>query len=109
MRLHKPRVPTAKRISRYLLVSNAVANELRKCMLAPSTSAELTLQACNGILDRAGYMYFGVEYMQKGKGRNSPAFMYLNSGDSYCSTIVFINGNFQISSWGDIVEGGNYA
>ena len=52
---------------------------------------------------------FGVEYTAKGKGRKSPAITYLNSGDTYESTILFINGQFRIGCWGDYVERGNYA
>ena len=52
---------------------------------------------------------FGVEYTPKGKGRNSPAITYLNCGDTYELTILFINGQFRVRCWGDYVENGKYA
>ncbi len=51
----------------------------------------------------------GVEYQSAGSNKRSPAFCYLNSGDTYAVTILKINGRFKIGTWGDIVERGNYA
>lgn len=50
----------------------------------------------------------GVEYVQMGNNKRSPEFEYCNTGDAYELTIVYINSNYRISSWGDIVENGNY-
>lgn len=52
---------------------------------------------------------FGVESIGKGSNRRSPAVEYLNTGDSYDLTILHVNGQFRVGSWGDIVERGNYA
>lgn len=41
---------------------------------------------------------FGVE------GSTQPDIQYLNSGDSYESTIVFWRGRFRVCCWGDIAE-----
>jgi len=51
----------------------------------------------------------GVESVPEGSNAKSPAFDYVNTGDSYAATLVRIRGNYRISSWGDIVERGNYA
>lgn len=51
---------------------------------------------------------FGVEHQPSGSNRRSPSFDYLNSGDSYEITLLYIRGRFRVGSWGDIVERGNY-
>ena len=41
---------------------------------------------------------------------STPAFEYLNTGDTYAPTIVRrAGGRYQVASWGDIVEKGGYA
>lgn len=51
---------------------------------------------------------YGVEYIERYKG-SSVSFEYLNTGDSYTTTLVrFVDGRYRVSSWGDIVERGNY-
>ena len=52
---------------------------------------------------------YGVEYIPPGHNARSPGFEYLNTGDTYAPTIVrFDDGRYVVSSWGDIVERGNY-
>lgn len=52
---------------------------------------------------------YGVEHVERGRNLKSPAFEYVNTGDSYAPTLVrFENGRYTVSSWGDIVERGNY-
>lgn len=51
---------------------------------------------------------FGVEHTPAGNNRRSPAFDYLNTGDSYELTLIFINGRFRVGCWGDLVERGSY-
>lgn len=53
---------------------------------------------------------FGVEYVPKGRNRKSPAFRYVNMGDTYDMTIVRMeeSGAYRVCSWGDIVERGDY-
>lgn len=50
----------------------------------------------------------GVESVQAGHNRKSPAFVYCNAGDTYAVTILKVRGHFRIGTWGDIVERGNY-
>jgi hypothetical protein len=51
---------------------------------------------------------FGVEYIPAGRGARSPEVTYLNTGDTYELTILYIRGRFRVGCWGDIVERGNY-
>lgn len=75
----------------------------RECYHPPGL-ADMRLHALNAALET-----FGVEYVQAGHNAKSPAFNYLNTGDSYAATIIrFSDGRYRISSWGDIVERGNY-
>lgn len=52
---------------------------------------------------------FGIECIPKGNNRKSPSITYLNTGDTYGLTILYVNSRFNIGSWGDIVEKGNYS
>jgi hypothetical protein len=51
---------------------------------------------------------FGVEHIYRGSNKRSPSIDYLNTGDSYELTIMYVRGRFRIGCWGDIVERGNY-
>lgn len=51
---------------------------------------------------------FGVEYIPAGSNKRSPAITYLNTGDCYDLTLMYVNGRFRLGCWGDIVERGNY-
>lgn len=52
---------------------------------------------------------FGVGHIAEGSNRRSPSIEYLNTGDPYELTVLYINGRFRVGCWGDIVERGNYA
>lgn len=52
---------------------------------------------------------FGVEYIEAGNGAKSPAITYVNMGDTYSTTVMWVKGRFRVGCWGDIVEAGNYA
>lgn len=101
--------PGKGKIAKLLLTSEsavrehhaAIARE-RECHNSPPLS-DLRMHALNAELGM-----FGVEYA-KGKGR-SRSFEYLNTGDTYATTIIrFENpAQYRIGSWGDIVERGNY-
>lgn len=51
---------------------------------------------------------FGVEHIERGHNQRSPAIDYLNAGDTYSMTLLYVNGRFRVGCWGDIVERGNY-
>lgn len=50
----------------------------------------------------------GVEHIPQGHNRKSPAITYCNTGDTYGTTVLYVNGRYRVGSWGDIVERGNY-
>ena len=51
---------------------------------------------------------FGVESIPEGHNQKSPAIQYVNMGDAYATTILYVNGNFSVGDWGTIVERGSY-
>ena len=51
---------------------------------------------------------FGVEGIQQGHNRRSPAIDYLNAGDTYTTTLMYVRGRFVVGDWGSIVERGAY-
>ncbi len=116
--MNKPSVKTLNRafpgkgrVLRELLTSekavrvHPAAVELdRRCLNAPSL-AQLRLAALNEETD-----CHGVEYVAEGSNARSPAFEYLNTGDSYTPTIVrFHGGRYVVADVGTIIEHGNYA
>lgn len=50
----------------------------------------------------------GVEYIPAGHNLKSPAIYYCNTGDTYGTTVLRVNGTFRVGCWGDIVERGHY-
>lgn len=68
---------------------------IRECYNPPTTS-DVRLHCLDALLGT-----FGVEAFQT---RNGTWVEYLNTGESYCPTIVRMNGNYRIASWGDIAE-----
>jgi hypothetical protein len=51
---------------------------------------------------------FGVEHIPAGRNSKSPSITYVNMGDTYRTTLLWVNGKFRIGDWGSIVERGNY-
>lgn len=68
---------------------------IRECYNPPTTS-DVRLHCLDALLGT-----FGVEAFQT---RNGTWVEYLNTGETYCPTIVRMNGNYRIASWGDIAE-----
>lgn len=80
----------------------AVARD-RECYNRPPLH-DLRLHALDAVAETCG-----VEYVAPGHNARSPGFEYLNTGDTYCPTIVrFNSGRYAVTSWGDIVERGRY-
>lgn len=51
----------------------------------------------------------GVEGQSAGTNAKSPSFEYVNMGDTYTATILYVYGRgFRISDWGTLIERGNY-
>lgn len=51
---------------------------------------------------------YGVEFIPRGQNAQSPSIEYLNAGDTYAATLMFVRGSFVVGCWGDIVERGHY-
>jgi hypothetical protein len=52
----------------------------------------------------------GVEYIEAGSNRKSPAIEYVNAGDTYSATLMYVSGRgYVVGDWGTIVERGNYS
>ena len=75
-------------------------NEYRHCHRSHAVAAAL-LEA----QERYSLETYGVEGDCAGNGNGHVDLQYLNTGDSYASTICYYKGRFIVSSWGDIVEG----
>jgi len=79
------------------------AFKIRAALEGPGTDLD-RLAAANDALG-----FYGVEHIEAGKNKKSPAIDYCNSGDTYKFTILLVNGSFRVGSWGDLVERGNYS
>jgi hypothetical protein len=69
----------------------------------PGREARQSLETIDGLI--GGH---GVEYIREGGGQRSPAIRYVNLGDTYDTTILYVRGRFRVGCWGDIVERGRY-
>ena len=75
----------------YDIIKNSDLDEIEK------------LEMIDGILGN-----YGIEHIEN-KWTNKKPFLYSNPGDPYITTVIkYINGNFVIRCWGDIVERGGY-
>lgn len=97
--------PSIKTLMTIKDVTREDAIEIRRIMATTGRDGlgRTRLQQIDALLST-----FGVEYVGKGRNAKSPAFYYCNTGDIYAETVVKIRGRFIVSSWGDIVERGNY-
>lgn len=132
-------IPSIKRMVYYLRLDLPTAKLARKVMEARDISELETMFGvcnpdsehadkfpCTRIWYRACYgrpgitlvkMYMlndlleghGVKCQSAGTNAKSPQFEYVNMGDTYDMTIMYIYGRgFKVSDWGTIVERGNY-
>jgi hypothetical protein len=68
---------------------------VRSCYHRPKQK-EIILSAIDETIET-----FGVEGFELSDGT---FVSYCNTGDSYAATVVLMNGQFQVASWGDLVE-----
>jgi hypothetical protein len=92
----------AKQAKELLLMSRAELEQtpvgfarLTECYHPPKTW-DIRMTCLNSLLDG-----FGVDSFQL---KNGSWVEYINLGDTYSPTIVRINGNYRVTSWGDIAE-----
>lgn len=105
------RIPSAKTLSDRLKLNADEAKELRERLIhrvgdlpdVGPNRAEFILDDFNPIL-----MGYGVEFIPQGHNQRSPWIVYVNKGDTYENTLMFVGGKLAVGSWGDIVERGNY-
>ena len=111
-------IPTAKTISARLSVSIECARAVRRLMaqheLLRFRSVTPTMEAISATLPGC----HGAEFIPPGRAR-SPSIEYVNTGDTYTPTILYIGGvaddgrptgrgRWSVGSWGAIVERGRY-
>lgn len=70
-----------------------------------NNSVRHTLESCDQYLKVKS---FGMEIIDRGHNLKSPAIRYLNVGDPYKVTLMYVSGSFRVGCWGDIVERGRY-
>ena len=97
------RYPSVKTIREGLGISQQRAIAIRAVMQDTDYDLDSRMESINDLLGTCG-----VEYIQEGRGDNSPAITYCNTGDTYCATVMLINGRFIVGCWGDVVESGDY-
>jgi hypothetical protein len=97
------------------IINNFVAHRDNLAAIAPKT--EQWINSCYNmpsLHDIKMHIFdellggYGIEYISKGHNSKSPAIEYVNFGDTYDTTLLFIDGRYRIGTWGDIVERGNY-
>ena len=115
------RAPSAKTIAAGLGVPLPVAERVRQILKQHSGDfVEQTLADVESCLVGTSARTFGGELVLPGEGDRSPSIEYLNRGDTYATTVLYLGGidrqgrptgagRWAIGSWGDIVEKGAYA
>jgi len=74
----------------------------RSCYNPPSIH-ELKMSMADELCETCG-----VELIPEGHNSRSPAIEYLNAGDTYAATLLWVAGRYRVGCWGDIVERGKY-
>ena len=102
------RYPSIKALMQIKDVTRADAKQIRAVMACPTLGVGPTrMQQIDSILRTCG-----VERIERGHGRKSPAIVYCNAGDTYAVTVLRVRTpdgrRFRVGCWGDIVERGNY-
>ncbi len=94
--------PSIKKMTEYFGVEKA--KKIRAIMEGPRKTVDGTrMERIDMVLGT-----YGVEYIPEGHNSKSPPIVYCNTGESYGTTILRVNGQFTVGCWGDIVERGNY-
>lgn len=75
----------------------------------PQPEYRRKLTACDEAL--TGFGFYGIEWCEYPGDQDRMinrqprrGFEYLNTGDSYTETLVYLNGAFYVRAWGNIVE-----
>ncbi len=91
---------TATRYADVLAISEAARKHEDNCYASPAL-CELRMEAL-AALDSG---FYGVESFHLTKGRMAGQWItYLNAGDAYTETLLYINGHYRVGCWGDYAE-----
>lgn len=103
-------IPSRKTLS--LLTSDrAKVTDLRSLCNAFDSRYPLTETQAREFCELASEILnlHGAESIPAGSNQRSPEIVYANTGDSYGTTIMVVNGEIRVGNWGDLVERGSYA
>lgn len=96
--------PSIQTLMRIDGVTQEIARQVRVIMDGPRTVEGRTrMERIDAIIGT-----HGVEYIPAGRGAQSPAITYCNTGDTYGVTVLRVNERFRVGCWGDWVERGHY-
>jgi hypothetical protein len=113
-------LPTPKTIAARIGCPMETARAIRRAIEAHERSgapfATDTLERISAIMGPGAY---GAESIPPGDGPRSPSIEYVNRGDTYDPTILYLDGishggratgrgRWAVGTWGDIVERGRY-
>jgi len=113
-------MPTVKTISARIGCPAETARAIRRAMETHERGgapfATDTLERISAIMGAGAY---GAESIPPGDGPRSPSIEYVNRGDTYDPTILYLDGvshggratgrgRWAVGAWGDIVERGRY-
>ena len=112
-------IPRVKTICRIPGITRDQAVSIRYAMYQYDTwqrcptpmSGRPAISTVSGVMQRIDEVLNGngVECIPQGSNKRSPSITYVNMGDTYDTTVMYVRGRFLIGAWGDIVERGNYA
>lgn len=109
----------AARIGCPLETARAVRREMEAHERSGAAFVEKSMERIGEVLRAGGVDTAGPEIIFPGDGPRSPSIDYLNTGDTYTPTILYLDGvtesgratgrgRWAVGSWGDIVERGRY-
>lgn len=113
-------IPSVKRLQQIAGIDRAQASLLRRLLEGKADPYEYCgkwIDSCYNLPSKHEQIMaaadkiiggFGVEYIASGHNAKSPAIEYVNLGDAYCCTLMYVNGRYVVGDWGSIVERGNY-
>jgi hypothetical protein len=113
-------IPTAKTIAARIGCPIETARDIRRAIESHERSgAPFAAGTLDGISAIMGPGAYGAEFIPPGDGPRSPSIEYVNRGDTYDTTILYLDGvshggratgrgRWVVGAWGDIAERGRY-
>lgn len=101
-----PSIKTLEQITHDRVGARRVRKILEQHTYSYARSSGYALRECDHLIVRGGN---GVEHINSGHNTKSPAIDYVNCGDPYTTTLMYVWGRgYVVGCWGDIVERGKY-